>query len=94
MKLLQSKVFLMPMDILRGKNGIDKAKPLTMFALQGIATQLIGVSWDCFWMVWPGLLYRMPTNIDALYKMPTHGSKKVKWWSTGSGIQEIAKNSL
>ena len=32
--------------------------------------------------------------MDALYKMPTHGSKKVKSYSTGSGIQEIAKNSL
>jgi len=33
----------------------------------------------------------MPTNIDALYKMPTHASKKVKWWSTGSGIKRSPK---
>ena len=30
-------------------------------------------------MVWPGLLYRMPSKIDALYKMPIPSSIKVKW---------------
>ena len=31
-------------------------------------------------IVRPSLFYRMPINIDALYKKPAHGSKKVKWY--------------
>ena len=38
---------------LHGKDGVDKAKPhyVTMFASEGIATQLLGVSWHCFWLI-------------------------------------------
>ena len=34
----------------------------------------------------------MPTNIDALYKMATHGSKKVKWWTGGVQVLESKKS--
>ena len=47
------------------------------FSIKWFCLQILSSAYILYRMVWPGLFYRMPTNIDALYKM--RRSKKVKW---------------
>ena len=49
------------------------------FSIKLFSLQILSSAYILYRMVWPGLFYRMPTNIDALYKMLVHRSKKVKW---------------
>ena len=49
------------------------------FSIKWFSLQILSSAYILYRMVWPGLFYRMPTNIDALYKMLVHRSKKVKW---------------
>ena len=49
------------------------------FSIKWFSLQILSSAYILYRMVWPGLFYRMPTNIDALYKMLVRRSKKVKW---------------
>jgi len=71
---------------------ISKEKKVVSFSIKWFSFQILTSSYilTYYRIVRPSLFYRMPTNIDALCEMPAHGSKKVKWYSTGSGIHEIA----
>ena len=38
------------------------------FSIKWFSLQILSSAYILYRMVWPGLFYRMPTNIDALYK--------------------------